>query len=278
MKFRVSVEGGLDLVYRIDQFPTSLNWARLISQVGPQHRCNNITIMGWARAEDRQARTERLIELAGTLAQYVDNVYIPPGPVTSEDLHRMHIHFPDTLLGGQHPQLKGLLGEYNDCIHWLESLEQPRGFADVKLEFKDLSDRLTIDPGDIDRFTAQWAWGDLTLHYAHAGKHAAEIYWNQDYQCPQHQFVAQTEHTAACYLRFRYRPFDPVKWAKFWQATGGTSYWRTDTAQDPQLRLGYIKLGQLESCCLMGRDYPLDPLMINTQLVTNRIQEWTIYD
>jgi hypothetical protein len=278
MKFRVSVEGGLDLIYTIDQFPTSLTWAYLISQVGPEERCNNITTMGWATAQDRQFRAERLIALARTLSEYVDDVYIPPGSVTSEDLHRMHIHFPDTLLAGQHLQLKGLLGEYNDCIHWLESLEQPRGHADIKLEFKDLSDRATIDPGDLDRFTAQWAWGDLTLHYAHAGKHAAEIYWNQDYQCPQHQFVAQTEHTASCYLRFRNRVFDTNKWARFWQATGGSDYWRTNNPHDPQLRLGYIKLGQLEACNLMGKEHPLDAQMINTQLVTNRIKEWTIYD
>ena len=269
MQFWVKFEGGLELCYQLEDFPTSRAWAQMISELTPTDRCTNITVMGRSTDQQRHQRGQRLTELAEILNHELDGVHMPQGPITPETLHLMHIHFPDALLSGRYPHLKSVLGEYNDCIHWLES-SHSRG-VDVKLEFKDRSPRADIDPEDLPRFTANWAWGDLTLHYAHAGKHAAEIMWNRDYDCPPHQFVPQTQHTAACYLRFTPRQTKLERWQSFWSQRGGLDFWGMEH-NDPRMALGYIRLGQLINT-------PRDRDSIEQYVRDHSIENWTIeYD
>lgn len=249
MKFRVEFSNGGWALYQLTDSKTTGQWARMIESMSPADRCRVNTLMGAASADEIEQRCQRLSQLAHLLRAHNSQVWLPPEPLAAGNiiqyLGRMHQHFPEMYNHSEFAGLRPQLDEYNDTIHWLETAIRSPWGCDIKLDFKS---KLALEPiaeQDLGLFTTGWPRGAITLHYAQTGRHAAEMYWNRDTTTPRDQWQAQTLHSASCYLRFRSRQQISSKaWSRYWQSRGGQDYWGM-AADDPQLRLGYLVLGQL---------------------------------
>jgi hypothetical protein len=176
----------------------------------------------------------------------------------------MHIHFPEMKNDTRFQDAWPLLSEYNDVIHWLESillnvwgrqLDSRSGMFRVALDFnKTVFEFYDMPESAYKLFTPFTSFGDLSLHYTHVGKHAVEMLTVGDYDCPSDQFVPQRTFNASCrlYLTDDLYSTDELKsarleeWKKFYYDRGGFDYWKIDI-DDPAIVLGYCKIGRISN-------------------------------
>ena len=249
MQYTVEFANGGWAQYQLVECKTARQWAGIMQKMTVKDRCPRNTIMGQAPRDQIQQKCQRLQQLAQQLHTYNSSVWLPRTELTADTvlewLSPMHQHFPEMHHDPRFRSILPILEEYNDTIHWLETvIRSPHG-VDLKLDFKGVHPTLPIAEEDLDRFSTGWSSGAITLHYAQVGRHTAELFWSQDITSPRQQWIPQTLHTASCYLRFRARQaIEPRTWAQYWQQRGGLSFWGL-APTDPQLRLGYIQLGHM---------------------------------
>jgi hypothetical protein len=267
MQFKLNLSGGLSLIFNIIEADFAKQWASYIQKRNIDECCKINHYVGYATEEMIQKKISRLYELA----DYI-NTFSPSRVIKEEinrqtwkiALHNMHVHFPDMKNDEQYKEVWSSLTEYNDIIHWLESvllnLWSDNGLSEtsllrITLDFnKTVFDFYTLPDEAYQYFTPFFEFGDLCLHYTHVGKHAYEMFSVNDYECPADQFVPQRTFNAGTRMPF-YDNFYPTvearekvseRWKNFYDAKGGIDYWGY-AIDDPKIAFGFCKIGHLSS-------------------------------
>ena len=230
-KFKINFTDGISITYNLIDDAIVTTWAELISAQTIDSMCPINHYIGYASEELVTDRINRLYELADLINDSV----------------------PDRLIT-----------EYNDIIHWLESI-LINIWGESKHQSKSSTFRITLDfnksgailvpiPNDSYKlFYPLMNYGDLLLHYTHVGKNAHEMFVMKDYDCPKDQFVPQRNFTASVRMYFLDNFTPPESsgklydsWKKFYDEKGGYDYWGYEI-DDPKIAFGYIKIGEIES-------------------------------
>jgi len=299
MQFEVNFTNGLSLVYNLEDMPIAKQWANLILQRNITECCETNHFMGWATDEMIQVKINRLYELA----DYI-NTFSPDRVIKKEinnntwriALQEMHIHFPEMKNDSKYKDVWDSLTEYNDVIHWLESIYVSKNkFASessalrLTLDFnKSDFERLDIPDEAYKHFDPFFEFGALHLHYTHVGKHAHEMFAVNDFECPPEQFVPQRQFSASVRMLF-YDYFFKLpqakdalinRWKKFYEAKGGLDFWKIDI-DDPKIAFGFCKIGQLSEIHENGERTKIPETLnelhsFRSKLIQSKVIDWNI--
>lgn len=267
MQFQINFTNHISMIYDLVDEDIARQWANLISQRNVSELCKINQYTGYANIALINDRIQRLYELADEINAY-DVTRVIKQEITQDNwrqaFHLMHIHFPEMKNDVRYQDAWPILSEYNDIIHWLESvllnvwgqqLDSTSGMFRVALDFnKTVFEFYDIPNSAYRLFTPFSSFGDLSLHYTHVGKHALEMLTVGDYDCPSEQFVPQRTFNASCrlYLTDNLYSTNELKenriqeWNKFYNDRGGLDYWKLDI-NDPKIALGYCKIGRINS-------------------------------
>ena len=214
----------------------------------------------------------------------------------SQALQVMHVHFPDLKNDISYQDIWHILSEYNDIIHWLESILL-NVWGNIPYATNSSLFRVTLDfnkstntflPIPLDAYTlcepaAQF--GDLLLHYTHVGKHAQELFSVNDLVCPESQFVPQTLFNASCRMLFTDYFYDTVqkkenlkqRWEQFYIERGGYEFWKYEVS-DPRIQFGYLKIGSLSQIVMNKNQYPIPKTVLELVKFRRKISESNVID
>jgi hypothetical protein len=192
-----------------------------------------------------------------------------------------------------------LLTEYNDIIHWLESIllniwsdnkkDSTSSLFRVALDFnKTVNEFIPIPDDAYKLFTPFTKFGDLSLHYTHVGKHAIELFMVNDFECPSDQFMPQRTFNASCrlYLTDDFFSTEALKeqqlarWNQFYVDRGGFDFWQLDI-NDPKIAFGYCKIGRINHILVNNEYYniPITLTELNSfreQIAGSSVIDWEI--
>ena len=264
MILQLDFTGNTQLNYRINTDVLAVeNWVRLMNSVTVNNLCPINHKSATANKPLVNKRIRRLYELADILNEAIPNAIIRESldvENKQEVLNRMHVHFPNIHLDPKLNSYHEYSVEYNDIIHWLENEFKCVDNSKLKifLDFNKLGNLCDIDPVDYKWFTPITTFGDLSLHYTHVGRHARELFSAKDLVCPKEQFVPQSKHSASCVLWFSNRIDETYykkymsDWKKFYTERGGKDFFGYEF-DDPAIRFGYIKLGEIETVVINGQ-------------------------
>jgi len=263
MKFTVNFTTGISLTYDIIDEAIGREWATHITKRNIDECCKINHFNGYASDEMIKIKINRLYKLA----DYI-NTFSPSRIIKQEinkntwkiALHEMHIHFPEMKNDEQYSDVWDSLTEYNDTIHWLESMlmtvwvDHPtNSLFRLTLDFnKNIFEFYPIPDDAYKNFSPFLQFGGLFLHYTHVGKHSYEMIKVNDLICPKEQFMPQRTFNASCRLVFNdyFYPNDISKqqfieqWIQFYNDKGGLEYWGYDI-DDPKIAFGFLKIGEL---------------------------------
>lgn len=263
MKFKINFTTDISLTYDIIDEPIGREWATHIAKRNINECCKINHFNGYASDEMIQNKINRLYELA----DYI-NTFSPSRVIKQEinkdtwkvSLHEMHVHFPEMKNDEQYKDVWDSLTEYNDTIHWLESMlmtvwsdKISNSLFRLTLDFnKTVFEFYTIPEEAFNNFSPFLQFGGLFLHYTHVGKHAYEMLTVNDMLCPKDQFIPQRTFNGSCRLVFNdyFYPNDITKhiflnkWKKFYTDKGGEDYWGYKI-DDPKIAFGLLKIGEL---------------------------------
>lgn len=264
-QFNISF-GPVSLFYDLKEEVLAVTqWKKLISKSSIYDLCKINHKSSTGDINLVNARIERLYALADKMnSAYPDKVI--KRELTRDTwrnaLNEMHTHFPLTHANKDLFHLQNIATEYNDIIHWLESelliiwpvAEMPTvNRFRICLDFnKGRMGKIfyQIDEQDFKHFSVDNGFGSLVLHYAHVGRHAAELFGAKDLICPKEQFVPQSRFTASCMMYFGFdhtekrAKFIAEEWEKFYYARGGKDFFGYDFG-DERIRFGALKIGSL---------------------------------
>lgn len=273
MKFIVSFTNNIQLVYNLIEHNIVDEWSKLISAHTINDCCKINHYMGYASDEQIQDKIDRLYELSDIINSHVPDRVIKH-PITKETYRQafnvMHVHFPDLKNDTNYEHLYPALTEYNDIIHWLESI-LTIVWGDIPDMTSSSAFRITLDFNksntvfnDITEdmyplFNPFGHFGALLLHYTHVGKCAIELLATNDLECPSHQFVPQQTYSASIRMYFTDYFFNTdekvekfnQQWKDFYDRRGGKDFFGYDI-DDPKMRLGFIQIGSLEKIYVDG--------------------------
>ena len=265
MRFKINFSDNISLVYKLAEHEISEHWASLIQQRKIDECCKINYYTGYNDPILVNQRINRLFELADIINQHVPKK-IEKVPFTKENfgnvLNIMHVHFPEFKSKAGYEMLNEYLTEYNDIIHWLESILPDyynKVFSNskftIKLDFNKVEsyNTYTIPESAYPMFNEYFSFGQLMLHYVHVGKHAWELFFANDLVCPKDQYVPQTEYNASVRLHFYNNIMDqaPVRnmfkksWNNFYNLKGGKDFFGHEF-DDPKIGFGYCQIGHLE--------------------------------
>jgi len=296
-KFKINFTDNISITYKLIEDSVVTQWAELISAQTISNVCPINHYIGYASEEFVLEHINRLYELSDLI-----NHSVPERVVKQEidksnwktNLQLMHIHFPDLKNDDNYKHLWHYLTEYNDIIHWLESI-LVNIWSDTKYASKSSTFRVTLDfnktsnemltiPDDsYHLFYPLINFGDLLLQYTHVGKCAHEMFLFKDFDCPKDQFVPQRRFNASTRMHFldNFSPPEKVpgiyaSWKQFYNDKGGFDYWGLDI-DDPKIAFGYIKIGEIESI----NDRPVPKTLeemnqLRDKLVTTKVIDWQI--
>jgi hypothetical protein len=266
-KFKINFTDNISITYKLVEDIVVTQWAELISAQTITNVCPINHYIGYASENFVLERINRLYELSDLI-----NHSVPDRVIKQEinkanwknNLQLMHIHFPDLKNDSMYEHLWSYLTEYNDIIHWLESI-LVNIWAETKYPSKSSTFRITLDfnkttdvmldipENSYNLFYPLMNFGDLLLQYTHVGKCAHEMFLFKDFDCPKDQFVPQRRFNASTRMYFldNFTPPNKVasmyqSWKQFYNDKGGLDYWGLDI-DDPKIAFGYIKIGEIES-------------------------------
>lgn len=302
MNFVVKFGSNIILHYRLVDDPIIDIWKEQITKYNASDCCPINHFNGYTTKSNFENRVARLYELANTINQTVtDKIQILP--ITDIDyttamanLAIMHVHFPEMHGDSRFDYLHSILREYNDTIHWIESV-LPILYADpskqfdrltVNLDFNKVEDtaHIEIPESSYKFFNPYINFGDLHLGYTHVGRHAQEIFFANDLVCPKDQFVPQRRITASAYMYFPNNLHDTEGkrqeymsfWSKFYEMRGGKDFWGYDI-DDPKLAFGVLKIGELDSIFVDNNSYKIPETLeelniFRSMLVESEVSDW----
>lgn len=305
MNFLVNFSNNITLVYELIDDPIVDIWKQLITQRTIDDCCKINHFVGYASEKQIEQRISRLYELRDEINRHskrkIELLELNRDNWL-ETMNRIHIHFPEMMNDNEFSFLHKTLSEYNDIIHWLESVFYSI-WQDKRYEKTSLL-RITLDVNKVLPTTTQLKYkipaesfkhfspflefGDLTIHYAHVGKHAYEIFMNKDYDCPQDQFVPQDEFTGSVRMYFFDNFYQTTisrltmlaHWRRFYDKLGGIDYWKI-AFDDPRLAFGYLKIGKLKQIMIDNRQIEIpttvqDMSAFRLQLVNTQVLDWSV--
>jgi hypothetical protein len=264
MQFVINFTNDISLIYDLIDEEIAQQWANLISKRNITECCKINHYNGYASDDMIQTRIKRLYELADYINEFSTERVIKQ-EINKDTwklaLHKMHVHFPEMKNDEKYKEVWPSLTEYNDNIHWLESMLltvwtddiDANNMFRVTLDFnKTIFEFYTISDESFKNFSPFLQFGGLFLHYTHVGKYAYEMFKVNDLICPQDQFVPQRTFNGSCRLVFNdyLYPDEQSKqnlisnWEKFYKIKGGKEYWGYDI-NDPKIAFGLLKIGEL---------------------------------
>ena len=239
------------LTYKLIDCRPAQIWAGLINSVTPEALRKNLNAWQDFDKSILSAKLEELqnliIDLNDWLPDYDKINYIWNDNNPQLFVNRLHIHFPEyekTETSSQH--LKQL-SHYNDLIHEIECLVQPKSYPEL-LICPDEATRCPLEPDDYKLFTSKRFFGDLTLHYCHVGRHPLELFLANDFNCPEDQIIPQT--MISTYHRLRFYGTDIIN-LEHWTKGRFYDFYQRSTLKnvmkwnDPKMAFGYIPMGKL---------------------------------
>jgi len=296
MQFEINFTNGLSLLYQLEDSPIAKQWADLIVQRNVTECCKINHFMGWKTPEMIQEKINRLYELA----DYI-NTFAPEKVIKHEinddtwrkALQIMHVHFPEMKNDPKYMGAWPSLTEYNDIIHWLESIfikgNTDSGLLRLTLDFnKTIFEFYPLPDSAFEHYTPFFDFGSLCLHYTHVGRHAYELFSVNDFETPKEQFVPQRTFNASTRLSFfdnfystkQKQDLLMARWNKFYIDRGGKEFWGIDI-NDPKIAFGYCKLGQLidikeNSVSLSIPTTPSELHDFRSKLIQTKVIDWNI--
>lgn len=299
MQFQINFTTDISLTYDIIDEPIGREWATHIAKRNIDECCKINHFNGYASDKMIQTKINHLYELA----DYI-NTFSPSRVIKQEinkntwkiALHEMHVHFPEMKNDEQYKDVWDRLTEYNDTIHWLESMLMTVWVDDpiesmfrLTLDFnKTIFEFYPIPDESFKNFSPFLQFGGLFLHYTHVGKHAYEMIKVNDLVCPKEQFIPQGTFNASCRLVFNdyFYPDDISKqnfieqWKQFYNDKGGVEYWGYDI-DDPKIALGFLKIGELVGISKnnISIDFPKTKEELHSfrkELINTQVIDWEI--
>jgi hypothetical protein len=299
MQFKINFTNDISMIYDLVDEEIAQQWAILIARRNTTELCKINHLTGYGSEQLINERIHRLHELADEINTYDVNRVIKQEinkDTWKVALHIMHVHFPDMKNDPKYQKAWPLLTEYNDILHWLESVllyvwdkDTGSSLFRVALDFnKTVFEFYDIPESAYKLFTPFTKFGDLSLHYTHVGKHALELFTVNDFECPPEQFVPQRKFNASCRLSLRDNVFESIdsiseyndKWNKFYKDRGGIDFWKLDIT-DPKLAFGYCRIGSMSSLIVNGIEtkIPQTQIEINSfreKIVNSKVIDWEI--
>ncbi len=263
------------LQYRLNRSDVVDLWGDIMQTVTPVDiRPRSNPWRGIVR--DWDSKISELNTLIDTLNSWLPHKIVGKwGDDANESLNRLHIHFPDLERTEQDPVRRGQLSYYNDLIHEMQSLwgVKQRGRESLQLIISPEIDNdllREIPQHCYSEFTHTCSFGDLFLHYAHAGRHPLEVFYSKDVGVPPHQIVPQTLICANHALKFFDLQFDRVHFDNFYHSSG--IKWPRELS-DPRLAVGYLPMGKLETVnnTVMTREQVFSLVRNSTTII-----DWTV--
>lgn len=295
MRFNVRFTNNITLSYSLIEDTIVNEWKTLIEKHDINDCCPNNHYNGYATIEFIQSKIDRLISLADII-----NLRVPDRIIKQEitldnwqqPLSVMHVHFPDLKNQEEYKDIWNLLTEYNDIIHWLESILPSYQNSDLFRIFLDFNKSnttfLDIPDEAYNLFYPYLYFGELFLHYTHVGKNAYELLITKDTVCPSDQFVPQTTFSASVIMNFTNNFHLTIEqqqsfiddWKRFYDSRGGKDFWNYEFT-DPKLALGFMKIGQLDKIYIDDQPYNIPDSLdeINSfrkKLVDSSIIDWVV--
>jgi hypothetical protein len=300
--FKVSFTDNIELHYSLIDHPIADDWGKLIATHVIDDCCKHNHYFGYAPEEKLNQKIERLHNLADIINSHVSEKIVNVRLTVAnfrQTLTLMHVHFPELENDPEYEHLHPYLSEYNDTIHWLETIlavvwGKPAGISEsglfsINLDFNKsdvVFKEITEDAYELFEFGGNF--GDLLLHYTHVGKNAHELFFTNDLECPKNQFVPQETYCASARLYFTDNFSDTEEkknylyshWQDFYERRGGRGYFGYDIA-DPKIRLGFIKIGNLEKIYIDGNSMKIPTTQeeldsFRKLLVNTEISSWTV--
>jgi hypothetical protein len=242
MKYNVWLDNN-KFTYELGTERTSQLWAswmrdltvdNLRPELDPWH--------GVAHLGDKINEINELIDAMNTWLPRVINGHVDPGnPV--ETLNALHAHFPEQESVETDDSRLAQLRRFNDLYHQIDLGLRSQGANIFLLVVPENPDMIKDLIGlDFEQFSPSWAFGDLLLHYPHAGRHPFEVFTSDDTDVPEEQIVCQTKISPAHTLRFFDCHETKDRFDEFYASSEIT--W-PHAIDDPKLAVGYIKLGHL---------------------------------
>ncbi len=302
MQFVVNFTNGITLTYDIVSADIATSWAELISCNTIDDCCKINHIVGYASEKLITERIQHLYHLSDVINSRVPDRVIKQEinrESWNQALHAMHVHFPDLKNNIEYQDIWSILSEYNDIIHWLESIllniwgttryATNSSLFRITLDFnKTTNTFLTIPTEAYSLCEPATQFGDLLLHYTHVGKHAQELFSVNDLVCPPDQFVPQTLFNASCRMIFTDYFYDTSekkqslkqRWEQFYAERGGYDFWKYEI-DDPKIQFGYLKIGSLSTISVNQEQYAipkntLDLVKFRRKLSESNVIDWEI--
>lgn len=296
MQFQINFTNDISLMYDLIDEEIAQQWANLISKRNVTEICKINHYTGYSSDDLINTRIQRLYELADLINEYEAERTVKQ-EINKDNwkvaLHLMHIHFPLMKNDIKYQEAWPLLTEYNDIIHWLESVlldvwDSNTSLFRVTLDFnKVIFEFYDIPESAYKLFTPLSSFGDLSLHYTHVGKNSVELFTVNDLVCPPDQFVPQRKFNASCRLSFRDNTLVPEDvqsrylsdWKKFYNRRG-KDFWKLDI-DDPKLAFGYCKIGKLTKIILKGKVIKVpetenEITSFRNKIVNSEVIDWEI--
>ncbi len=263
--FHVQFINDIELTYELINHEATDLWASLIQKETVEDLCRHNHYHGFYSEEEIKKRIERLYSLSDII-----NLHVPERVIKREinkeswknALKIMHVHFPDLKNNVSYKHIWKELSEYNDTIHWLESVlhcwnneNSETKYFRINLDFNKKPNQVFYNiPESCYKFFNPFTnFGYLLLHYTHVGKHAQELFTTKDLTCPSDQFIPQRKFTSSVRMYFTdnfYGTEEKKKnylnqWSNFYNLRG-KEFWGYEIS-DPKIAFGYLHIGNLIS-------------------------------
>lgn len=299
MQFQINFTNSISMIYDLVDEDIAHTWALSIQRRNINEVCKINHYTGYGNESLINQRIQRLYELTDLINSY-DTTRVIKQEINKDTwqlaLHMMHVHFPDMKNDSKYADAWPLLTEYNDIIHWLESIflniwsddkkDSPSSMFRVALDFnKNVNEFIDIPESAYKLFTPFTKFGDLSLHYTHVGKHALELFMVNDFECPSDQFIPQRTFNASCrlYLTDDFFSTDSLKeqrlarWRKFYSDRGGFDFWQLDI-NDPKIAFGYCKIGRINHILVNNHYYNIPTTLTELNSFREQIAGSTVID
>ena len=296
-KFIVTFSNDTILHYQLDMSVLAIHhWMKEIVRYDKSDLCD---INYKPSLGNKEIILDKIQELY-RMADILNTVY--PGSITKEEffkgndqeaLNKMHVHFPNIHHDELLKDVDYYASRYNTLIHSLEKEFLPRSATRFRVSFdihkspKGFTS-CVLNKEDYKKFEVFHDFGSLILNYPHVGRHAQELFDARDLTCPKHQYVPQSAVSGSCAMLFgipKIKQHTKEKyldqWRKFYIDRGGKDFFGCDI-NDPEIRFGYIKIGQLCYAGIQGNSISIDDLSgmlkIRKEWLTNDVKSFTIVE
>jgi hypothetical protein len=296
-KFIVTFSNNTILHYQLDMSVLAIHhWMKEIVRYDKSDLCD---INYKPSLGNKEIILDKIQELY-RMADILNIVY--PGSITKEEffkgndqeaLNKMHVHFPNIHHDELLKDVDYYASRYNSLIHSLEKEFLPRSATRFRVSFdihkspKGFTS-CVLDKEDYKKFEVFHEFGSLVLNYPHVGRHAQELFNGRDLTCPKHQYVPQSAVSGSCAMLFgipKIKEHEKEKyldqWKQFYTDRGGKDFFGCDI-DDPEIRFGSIKIGQLCYSSIRGESININDLTgmlkIRKELLTNDIESFIIVE